>query len=113
MPLYCSAIVYLLLLLGGDSLTPEDMENLLLTIKDDLSEVKGDNKYVIKKMDSFCVFKDSAAIDIANLKSHCENQKSLPDRVSSLEKFRWLSTGALLILAALIGWGWLVVGGAK
>lgn len=89
------------------------METILSEIRSDLSEMKVDTKYITKKVDSFCAFKDSAAIDIANLKNHCENQKTLPDRVSSLEKFRWLSTGALIILAALIGWGWLVVGGAK
>lgn len=113
MPLYCSAIVYISVTLGDDGLTPDDMDTLLSEIRADLSEMKVDTKYITKKVDSFCTFKDSAAIDIANLKSHCENQKSLPDRVSSLEKFRWLSTGALIILAALIGWGWLVVGGAK
>jgi hypothetical protein len=70
-------------------------------------------EFIQGKVTAFCIFKDSAAIDIANLKSHCENSKDIPARVSSLEKWRWGLTGAFAFMVLLMGWGWIVIGGAK
>ena len=86
-------------------MTPEEHD--LLSSMDERLE------FIQKKVESFCTFKDAAAIDLANLKSHCENQKDLPARVSSLEKWKWGLTGAFALLTMLVGWGWVVIGGAK
>ena len=87
-------------------MTPEEKDEILL-------EMRGDLKYVTKKVDSFCTFKDSAAIDISNLKNHCDTQKNLPDRVSSLENWRSGIVACLGLVGILLTWGWLTVGGAK
>ena len=65
--------------------------------------------FIQDKMQCVLVFKDSAAIDISKLKDHCENQKTLPDRVSSLEKWRWGLSGAFGLLVVLMGWKWIVI----
>ena len=87
-------------------MTPDEMDTLL-------ARLDTRTEYITKKVDSFCVFKDSAAIDIANLKNHCENTKDIPGRVCSLEKWRWGLTGAFALMVLLMGWGWIVIGGAK
>ncbi|MFA5378290.1 MAG: hypothetical protein WC455_21225 [Dehalococcoidia bacterium] len=69
--------------------------------------------FIHDKMGCVLAFKDSAAIDIANLKSHCETTKNDPARISSLEKWRWGLTGAFAFMVLLMGWGWIVIGGAK
>ena len=86
-------------------MSPEEHD--LLTRMDERLE------FIQDKMKCVLEFKEAAAIDIANLKSHCENQKDLPARVSSLEKWRWALTGAFAFMVLLMGWGWIVVGGAK
>jgi len=70
-------------------------------------------EYIQEKVKSFCAFKDSAAIEIANLQSNCKAHQDLPARVSSLEKARWIGAGAFAVLCLLMGWGWIVIGGAK
>ena len=86
-------------------MSPEEHD--LLTRMDERLE------FIQDKMKCVLEFKEAAAIDIANLNNHCENQKDLPARVSSLEKWRWGLTGAFAVLCLLMGWGWIVVGGAK
>ena len=67
-------------------------------------------EFIQEKMKCVLEFKDSAAIDLANLKSHCEGQKDLPARVTSLEKWRWALTGAFALLVLLVGWGMIGLG---
>lgn len=64
--------------------------------------------YIQDKVKSFCTFKDVAVIDIANLKSHCENSKDLPGRVAKLERWATYRDGALALLLLLVGAGRLV-----
>lgn len=86
-------------------MTPEEHD--LLSRMDERLE------FIQKKVESFCTFKDSAAIDLANLKNHCDQTKDIPTRVSSLEKWRTGLAYALAVVVLLMGWGWLVIGGAK
>ena len=84
-------------------MTPEE-HDLLSRMDERLGFIQG-------KMECVLEFKESAAIDLANMKNHCENQKDIPERVSSLEKWRWGLTGAFTLLVLLMAWGWVVVGG--
>lgn len=86
-------------------MTPE--ENDLLIRMDERLE------YIQDKVKTFCTFKDAAALDIANLQSNCRAHQDLPARVTSLEKWRWGLTGAFAFMILLVGWGWVVIGGAK
>ena len=70
-------------------------------------------EFIQDKMKCVLEFKNSTAIDISNLKNHCDTQKNLPDRVSSLENWRSGIVACLVMMTVLIGWGWLTVGGAK
>jgi hypothetical protein len=58
--------------------------------------------FIQDKMECVLTFKDSAAIDIANLKSHCEATKDLPARVSALESWRWYIIGGISILTFIL-----------
>ncbi len=69
--------------------------------------------FIQDKVVSFCAFKDAAAIDIANLKGHCATHNDLPERISNLEKWRWLLTGGFSVVCLLMCWNWIVIGGAK
>lgn len=64
--------------------------------------------YISKKVDTFCTFKDSAAIEIVTLKNHCENNKDLPCRVEKLERWATYRDGALALLLLLVGAGRLI-----
>ena len=86
-------------------MSPEEHD--LLTRMDERLE------FIQDKMKCILEFKEAAAIDIANLKNHCENTKDIPGRVCSLEKWRWGLTGAFALMVLLMGWGWIVIGGAK
>ena len=86
-------------------MSPEEHD--LLTRMDERLE------FIQDKMKCVLEFKEAAAIDIANLKNHCENTKDIPSSVCSLEKWRWGLTGAFALMVLLMGWGWIVVGGAK
>jgi len=86
-------------------LTPEE-HDLLSRMDERLEFIQG-------KVTAFCAFKDSAAIDITNLKNHCESTKDIPKRVNDLEKWRTGLAYALAVVVALMGWGWIVIGGAK
>ena len=86
-------------------MTPEE-HDLLSRMDERLEFIQG-------KVTAFCQFKDSAAIDIIKLQTNCSSHQDLPGRVSSLEKWRWGLTGAFAVLCLLMGWGWIVVGGAK
>jgi len=63
-------------------------------------------EFIQEKVTAFCAFKDAASIEI----SKCQG---LPDRVTSLEKWRWGITGAFTLLVMLIGWGWMTIGGPR
>ena len=67
-------------------------------------------EFIQGKMECVLAFRDSAAIDIANFKNYCDNQKDLPGRVSLLEKGWWTLAGAFALLTLLISWGVLPVG---
>jgi hypothetical protein len=60
--------------------------------------------FIQDKMGCVLEFKDSATIDIANLKSHCEATKNDPVRIASLENWRSAFAACLALLAVLIGW---------
>ena len=64
--------------------------------------------FIQDKMQCVLVFKDSAAIDIAKLKDHCENQKDIPGRVTKLERWATYRDGALALLLMLVGAGRLI-----
>lgn len=61
--------------------------------------------FIQAKMECVLTFKESAAIDLANMKNHCENQKDIPGRVSLLEKGWWTLAGAFALALMLISWG--------
>ncbi len=100
-----TAIADIYIALGGTILTPDEID-LLARMDTKLEFIQG-------KVASFCTFKDAAALDIANLKNHCDNTKDIPERVNSLEKWRTGLAYAMAVLMLLMGWGWIVVGGAK
>jgi hypothetical protein len=81
-------------------LTPEEHD--LLSRMDERLE------FIQDKVKSFCTFKDVAVIDIANLKSHCENSKDLPERVAKLERWATYRDGALALLLLMVGAGRLI-----
>lgn len=81
-------------------MTPEE-HDLLSRMDERLEFIQG-------KVTAFCQFKDSAAIDIANLKSNCRSHGDLPARVSALEKWATYRDGALAILLLLVGTGRLI-----
>ncbi len=83
-------------------MTPEEREILL--------RVDARTEYMLEKLECLLNFRDSAVIDITNLKSACDHQKDLPSRVSSLEKWRYVLTGAFSLFVLLVGWGWLTFG---
>lgn len=64
--------------------------------------------YITKKVDSFCIFKDSAMVDIATLKNICDENSDLPDRVTNLERWATYRDGALALLLLLVGAGRLI-----
>lgn len=70
-------------------------------------------EFIQGKMECVLAFKDSAAIEMVNLKNHCESQKDLPGRVASLENWRSGIVACLGLVGILLTWGWLTVGGAK
>jgi|GEM_PF-2158615 len=71
-----------------------------------IAELAGDVKYIRKKVDTFCTFKDEAMVDLANLKTNSENTKNLPARVSSLELWRAGQAAAFALACLVVGW-WL------
>lgn len=83
-------------------MTPEE-HDLLSRMDERLGFIQG-------KMECVLEFKETAAIDLEKLKGHCENQKDLPARVTSLEKWRWALTGAFALLVLLVGWGMVSIG---
>ena len=83
-------------------MTPEEHD--LLSRMDERLE------FIQKKVESFCTFKDAAAIDLATLKSHCDQTKDIPARVSNLEKWRTGLAYALAVVILLVGWGMVSLG---
>ena len=78
-------------------MSPDEMDTLL-------ARLDTRTEYITKKVDSFCTFKDAAAIDIANLKNHCDNTKDIPAMVDSLEKSRAAAAAVIALIVIAIGW---------
>ena len=77
-------------------MSPEEHD--LLTRMDERLE------FIQDKMKCILEFKEAAAIDITNLKNHCENTKDIPARVDSLEKSRAAAAAVIALIVVAIGW---------
>ncbi|MCZ7406293.1 MAG: hypothetical protein O8C67_15385 [Candidatus Methanoperedens sp.] len=71
-----------------------------VAIATSLSRIEERTETIVKKIDSFCEWKDQAAKEIYLLK-----KAELPERVGRLENWRWYIVGALALIIALVGLG--------
>jgi hypothetical protein len=65
-------------------------------------------EYIQGKVNSFCTFKDAAAIDITKLQANCASHQDIPMRVTRLEKWATYRDGALALLLLMVGAGRLI-----